>query len=249
MFIPVGTEEHTPRQRFPVVTTAIVALNVLVFLVEVFVLYNGGEEALTVFITAFGVVPAAVTTGQSLLIPFFLTPFTSMFVHGSLTHIGFNMLFLLAFGDNVEDRLGRWRYLLFYLLSGLVAAFAQIAVDPASPIPSVGASGAIAGVLAAYLVLFPKGRVRVFFFLGPLSHTTRISAVLFIGFWFVTQFFSGIGSLGVPTAETGGVAYWAHIGGFDAGLVLVLVFRLFLSRRERVQAASQTHLLNEHTWR
>lgn len=231
MFFPVGTQESTPRQGFPVVTTVLVVVNSLVFLLELFLLFTGGEQALNTFITVFGLVPELFTRGESLLIPFWLTPFTSMFVHGSLTHIGFNMLYLLAFGDNVEDRLGRGRYVAFYVLSGLVAAMANVIVDPTSPIPTVGASGAIAGVLAGYILLFPRGKVRVFFFLGPLSHTTRLSALLFVGVWFVTQFFNGVASLGVATVETAGVAYWAHIGGFAGGLVLTFLFKLFLGRR------------------
>jgi membrane associated rhomboid family serine protease len=117
------------------------------------------------------------------------------------------------------------------------AFLAQIAVNPTSPVPTVGASGAIAGVFGAYLLLFPGGRVRVFFFLGPLSHIARISALLFIGFWFVMQFFSGVGSLGVKTAETGGVAYWAHLGGFLAGLVLAWLYKAFLARPARLKEA------------
>jgi len=236
MFIPVGTEEYETRQRYPYVTIILVVINSLVFLFELFLLWTGGEQALNTFMTAFGIVPAAVTSGKSLLIPFFLTPFTAMFVHGSLTHIGFNMLYLLAFGDNVEDRLGRWRFLIFYLLSGLLASLAQIVVNPASQVPTVGASGAIAGILAGYVLLFPKGRVRVFFFLGPLSRTTRISALLFIGVWFVTQFFNGMGALGVSTAETSGVAYWAHIGGFVAGLVMAFFYSRFTDRSPAAQA-------------
>lgn len=230
MFFPVGTEESTARRGFPVVTTVLVTLNSFVFLFQLFLLFSGGEQALNTFIAAFGLIPELFSSGQSLVIPFWLTPFTAMFVHGSLTHVGFNMLYLLAFGDNVEDRLGWGAFIIFYLLAGLVGAFAQVLVDPASPIPTVGASGAIAGVLAAYIVLFPKGRVRVFFFLGPLSRTTRLSALAFVGVWFVTQFFNGVASLGVATAETSGVAYWAHIGGFAAGLALAFLFRRFLGR-------------------
>ncbi|MEW6569298.1 MAG: rhomboid family intramembrane serine protease [Chloroflexota bacterium] len=228
MFVPVGTEEAEPRQRFPVVTVILVGINALVFLFEAFLLLTGGERALAVFISAFGVVPVAVTQGEQILLPPILTLFTSMFVHGSLSHIGFNMLYLLAFGDNVEDRFGALRYLAFYLLAGLAANLAQIAVDPSSSVPSVGASGAIAGVLAGYLVLFPRGRVRVLFFLGPLSRMTRILSLLYIGFWSIMQFFSGLGSLGVPTAETGGVAYWAHVGGFVFGLGAMLLYRRLL---------------------
>jgi membrane associated rhomboid family serine protease len=229
MFVPIGTEEEAmPRRRFPVVTVTLVAINSAVFLLEMVLLLLGGQEALKMFIAAFGIIPAAVTSGESLLIPFFLTPLTSMFVHASLTHFGLNMIYLLAFGDNVEDRLGRGRFLLFYLLSGLVAALVQIAIDPASQVPTIGASGAIAGVLSGYILLFPKGVVRMFLFLGPLTRIKRLPALLFIGFWFVTQFFNGVGSLGVATAETGGVAYWAHIGGFAAGLGLAWISKLFL---------------------
>lgn len=222
MFMPVGTEEQTPRRQFPVVTVTLVVLNSLVFLIEMLVLYSGGEAALNDFMMTFGVVPNEISNGHSLY-----TLLTSMFVHGGLSHIAFNMVYLLAFGDNVEERLGRGRYLVFYLLSGLGAALAQTAVDPASEIPSVGASGAIAGILSGYVLLFPKGVVRMFLFLGPLTRITRVPAVIYIGIWFITQFFNGVGSLGVATAETGGVAYWAHIGGFVAGLVLAWFYRVF----------------------
>jgi membrane associated rhomboid family serine protease len=235
MFIPLGTEEQIPRQRFPIVTATIVGINILVFLFQLALLWVAGEQALYLFITAFGIVPAALTSGQSLVIPFFLTPFTSMFVHGSLTHILFNMVYLVAFADNVEDRLGHWRFLAFYLLAGLLGGLAQVLVDVSSTVPTVGASGAIAGVLAAYVVLFPQGKVRMFLFLGPLSRIKRVSALIYVGIWFAMQFFSGVGSLGVPTAETGGVAYWAHIGGFLAGLMLAFLFRGY-SKLEYSQA-------------
>jgi len=229
MFVPIGTEEEIPRRRFPVVTVILAALNSLVFLLEVYILLTGGEEALNGFITSFGVVPAAIAGGQSLY-----TLFTSMFVHGGLTHVAFNMLYLLAFGDNVEDRLGRWRYVIFYLLAGLVAALAQIAVDPTSQVPSVGASGAIAGVLSGYILLFPQGVVRMFLFMGPLTRIRRVPAVMYIAFWFITQFFNGVLSLGVATAETGGVAYWAHIGGFGAGLALAWLYKQFIGKESEV---------------
>ncbi|MCX9010234.1 MAG: rhomboid family intramembrane serine protease [Candidatus Methanoperedens sp.] len=225
MFVPVGTEEPVPRRRFPVVTASIVALNIIVFLFELSILLTGGEDALSAFFMSYGVVPAAITSGQSIGIPYYLTPFTSMFVHAGIAHLGFNMLYLSAFGDNVEDRLGRLHYVIFYLLSGLAAALAQIAVNPASQVPSVGASGAIAGVLAGYLLFFPTGIVRMLIFLGPFITITRVSAMLFIIFWFFMQLFIGVASLGVMTEQTGGVAYWAHIGGFTAGLVLAQFYK------------------------
>jgi len=214
------------------VTFSIVVLNILVFLYELYLLFTGGEEALNHFVTTFGVVPAALTQGQSILIPFYLTPLTMMFVHGSVSHVGFNMVYLSAFGDNVEDRLRLGGYIVFYLVSGLLATFAQVFVDPTSQIPSVGASGAIAGVLAGYVILFPGGHVRALLFWGPFIRIARVSALLFIGFWFITQFFAGVASLGVPTAETGGIAYWAHIGGFLAGAILALLYKQFSRKRE-----------------
>lgn len=226
MFIPIGTEEPSPRRRFPVVTVTIVALNVLVFLVEASVLFEGGEGALRRLINAWGTVPAAIAGGQRLY-----TLLTSMFLHGGLAHILFNMIYLLAFGDNVEDRLGRVRYVAFYLLAGFMASLAQITSSPASSVPSVGASGAIAGVLGGYLLLFPRGIVRMFLLLGPFIRITRVPALLFILFWFLTQFLNGVASLGVVTAETGGVAYWAHVGGFAGGLVVMWLYKQLADRR------------------
>ncbi len=225
IIIPLGTTEYPPRRRFPIVTAIIVVLNIVVFFYELSILLTGGGDALDVFIRSYGVVPAAVTTGQNILIPFYLTLFTSMFVHAGFSHLGFNMLYLMAFGDNVEDRLGRLNYLFFYIMTGLAAALTQIAVDPSSQIPSVGASGAIAGILAGYIIFFPKGIVRIFLLIIIFFTVTRVSAVLFIVFWFITQLFIGAASLGVATAQTGGVAYWAHIGGFVTGLVLALYYK------------------------
>ena len=143
-------------------------------------------------------------------------------------HFGVNMLFLWVFGDNVEDRFGHLRYLLFYLAAGLAAVWLQIAIDTTSTVPTIGASGAIAGVLGAYLLLFPYSRIRtavVFFFITII----RIPAFLLLGFWFLLQFFGGLGSLG-PSSQTGGVAYWAHIGGFLLGIAVVIIYKLATSR-------------------
>lgn len=230
MFAPVGTEEIIPRRSFPAVTAAIVALNVLVFLYEIFMLITGGEDGLNSFLQAVALVPGHVTDGQSAILPNYLTFITSMFVHAGLLHIASNMIYLAVFGDNVEDLLGPGLFAVFYLLCGLAASLAQIAADPTSMIPNVGASGAIAGVLAGYLVLLPTGTVRIFFFLPPFSRIARIPALFFISIWFVIQFFSGVMSLG-STAETGGVAYWAHVGGFLAGLALAFVYREIMKRQ------------------
>jgi membrane associated rhomboid family serine protease len=225
MFIPIGTEEPQPRRKFPLMTIILILINVAVYIFETQIAFNQGSSALENFITSYGVVPALIIRGKSLS-----TLLTSIFIHAGLTHILFNMLFLLVFGDNVEDKLGHFGFLIFYLVTGLIASFSQIAVDPSSMIPSVGASGAIAGVLGGYLIFFPHGYVRAFIFLGFLMRISRVPAVIFIGFWFMIQFLNGIITLGVNTVETGGVAYWAHIGGFVAGAVLSIIYRVSRAR-------------------
>jgi len=205
---PIG-DDNSSRKLFPSVTYALVALNVLVFFVE---LVSGDA-----FIETWAFVPARFLANPA---GDFVTIFTSMFMHGGWLHIGGNMLYLWIFGDNVEDRFGHLRYLLFYLLCGVAATFAQLAFSLGSDIPNLGASGAIAGVLGAYVLLFPRRRVTVL--LGYI--VVPMPALVVIGFWIVLQFFNGIGSIAV-SADTGGVAYMAHIGGFIAGLVLALVLR------------------------
>jgi membrane associated rhomboid family serine protease len=207
---------------------AIVVVNVLAFLFEVFVVPD--TDALDGLFLAAGVVPVEFTRGvlvgppPPLGMPW-TTLFTSMFLHGGLLHIASNMLYLFIFGDNVEDRLGHLRFLLFYLLCGVIAGITHIVVNANSPIPSVGASGAIAGVLAAYLRLFPHAQVRTLLFIGPFILVPRIAAAFLILFWFITQFLSGVISLGATSQETSGVAVWAHIGGFIGGLILLEVLR------------------------
>jgi membrane associated rhomboid family serine protease len=215
LFVPIGTEEPQPRRSLPVVTLGLVGLNVLVFVIELVVLAQGGDTSLGKFMTRYGTVPDQVSSGRDLY-----SLVTSMFVHASVAHIAFNMAYLLPFGDNVEDRLGHVGYLVFYLFVGVAASLAQVAIDPSSDVPGVGASGAIAGVLAAYVLFFPQGIVRIFLFLWVWATIGRFPALFFIGFWFLVQFLSGIGSLGAETTATGGTAYWAHIGGFVVGLVV-----------------------------
>ncbi|MFO8011467.1 MAG: rhomboid family intramembrane serine protease [Dehalococcoidia bacterium] len=157
-------------------------------------------------------------------VPNWATLFTSMFIHGDWMHFVANMLFLWVFGDNVEDKFGHFRYLLFYLAAGVAASLIQVATDTSSQIPTIGASGAIAGVLGAYLLLFPYSRIGtavVFFFITYV----KIPAIYLLGFWILLQFISGIGTLG-PSSQAGGVAYWAHIGGFVFGFAVVLVYKL-----------------------
>jgi membrane associated rhomboid family serine protease len=205
---PIG-DDNSARRSVPVVTYALILLNVLMFLFEL----TAGEQ----FIVQWSVVPRRLLSNPASDFP---TLFTSMFMHAGWLHLGGNMLYLWIFGDNVEDSLGHLRFLVFYIICGLAADFAQILVGPGSNIPNLGASGAIAGVLAAYLVLFPRGQVRVIMGYGVIP----MPALVVIGLWIVLQLVSGIGSI-TTTAETGGVAYMAHIGGFAAGLVLAFILR------------------------
>jgi membrane associated rhomboid family serine protease len=198
-----------PSRTTPGVTITLIAANVLVFLFQASLSERGQET----FLYAFGVVPAYFSLASV---------FTSMFVHGGLAHLFGNMLFLWIFGDNVEDRLGHLRFVLFYLLCGFAAALAQTALNPESLVPMVGASGAIAGVMGAYLVLYPHSRVLMLF---PFPvFLFELPAVAFLGIWFVVQFLNGIGQLPIFQQDqlSGGIAFWAHVTGFVAGLVLVV---------------------------
>lgn len=220
----IPLSDDPPRRIFPVVTLALIAINVLVFIYEV-----GLGRQLDAFVQSFGAVPAEIVMGQDLpprapLGSVYVTLITSIFIHGGLLHLGSNMLYLWVFGDNVEESFGHFGFLIFYLVCGVLATLAQIAINTDSTIPSVGASGAIAGVLGAYVVLFGSARVRTLVFLGPIPLLPRIPALILIGFWFLTQLLSGVGQLGVAE-ETGGVAFWAHIGGFVVGLILALLIR------------------------
>src|ERR1700687_6195426 len=225
--IPVRDDPGERRTSFPWVMLSIFVLNVVAFVFELGV---GDTGALDNLFLAAGVVPVEFTRGvlvgpsPPLGMPW-TTLFTSMFLHGGFLHIASNMLYLFIFGDNVEDRLGHFRFLVFYLLCGIVAGITHIVVNANSDVPSIGASGAIAGVLAAYLRLFPHAQVRTLIFIGPLILVPRIAAAFLIVFWFLTQFLSGITSLGATTEQTSGVAVWAHIGGFVAGLILLPLMR------------------------
>jgi len=204
---PIG-DDNSSRRTVPLVTYALIVLNVLFFFVEL----SGGDA----FIEKWAFVPSRFLANP---IVDFLTIFTSMFMHAGWVHLGGNMLYLWIFGDNVEDRFGHIKFSIFYLLCGVAATFAQLAFNSGSNIPNLGASGAIAGVLGAYIVMFPKGKVNVLMGRGVIP----MSALVVIGLWIVLQFFSGIGSI-ANTADTGGVAYVAHIGGFIAGFALTLLF-------------------------
>ena len=201
------------------VTPALIAANVLIFLYQ----WSLGERAGTSFIFDWGVIPADFTL---------LTLFTSMFLHGGFLHAGGNMLYLWIFGDNVEDRFGRGRFLAFYLLCGAAAAVAQTLVSPSSRVPMVGASGAVAGVMGAYFEMYPHSRIVTlvpFLFLQIIE----VPAVFFLGIWFLMQFLSGVGSIAQVEAGTGGVAFWAHVAGFAVGVLGGLLLRR--PERQRVE--------------
>jgi membrane associated rhomboid family serine protease len=205
---PIG-DDNSGRRTFPLVTYALIAINAVVFFLEL----SGGDA----FIQQWAFVPSRFLANPG---GDFLTLFTSMFMHAGWLHLASNMLYLWIFGDNVEDRFGHFKFIVFYLLCGLAATFAQLAFSVGSDVPNLGASGAIAGVLGAYILLFPQGRVKVL----QGTQVIQVPALIVIGLWIVLQFFSGIGSISA-TADTGGVAYMAHIGGFVAGFVLTFLFR------------------------
>lgn len=207
-----------PTHRFPFVTIVIIGLNVAVFLLEL--LFQTSEQ-LNQLTYTFAVIPYNLTHNPGL--PAFLTILTSMFMHGGILHIFGNMLYLWIFGNNVEDNLGHARFLIFYLVCGVAASAAQVVPNPDSQIPLIGASGAIAGVLGAYLVMHPRAQVETILFLYPFIRIVRLPAVIVLSFWILIQVFQGVLSLGMP--QTGGVAWFAHIGGFVAGLVLINIFR------------------------
>ena len=205
-----------PSRTTPFVTVGFIGLNTAAFLFEL----SLPEERLELVLRRYGVVPALLS---------WPTLITSMFLHGGWLHFLGNMLYLWIFGDNVEDRLGHFRFVAFYLLCGVVAALAQVVMRPDSLIPTIGASGAIAGVMGAYLVMYPHSRVLTLVPFIVFWDLIEIPAVFFLGIWFLMQLLSGVGSLAV-TADTGGVAFWAHVAGFMAGLMGVFVFR---RRRQR----------------
>jgi membrane associated rhomboid family serine protease len=203
--MPIG-DDDSGRRTIPLITYALIALNVLFFLVEL----AGGDA----FIEAWAFVPSRFLANP---LGDFMTVFTSMFMHAGWVHLGGNMLYLWIFGDNVEDRFGHIKFLIFYLICGIAATFAQLAFSTGSDVPNLGASGAIAGVLGAYIVMFPKGRVSIL----QGQQVIPVPALIVIGFWFVLQIFNSGGSI----TETGGVAYIAHVGGFLMGVILAFLFR------------------------
>ena len=201
--IPLSDASRRP-DRFSAVTTTIIILNIFVFLLELM----GGED----FVKQWATIPADIVAGRH-----WITILSAMFMHGGLLHILGNMVFLWAFGPQMEDAMGRMRYLIFYLLSGVAASLAQIAAMPDSTVPNLGASGAIAGVMGAFLITYPRDQIRTVVLLGLFTRVTFIPAVLLIGVWFLIQLFNGVGA--VADVQTGGVAYMAHVGGFVFGAI------------------------------
>ena len=206
-------KDDNPRILVPYVTYCIIGINALIFFLQ-FNLGISDPSAEKAFIYRFGFIPADFSL---------ITIFTSMFLHGGISHIMGNMWFLWVFGDNVEGVLGHLKYAIFYLMCGLAATISQLLINPNSTIPMVGASGAIAGVLGMYMIRFPHARVHVFAFIIIFFTTFRVPAMFVLGFWFFNQLTNGFGSLGFDT--TGGVAWFAHIGGFIAGVMLNQAFK------------------------
>lgn len=228
-------KDDIPTRTTPLVTAGLIALNVLVFLYQISLQGEGSADGLRAsrdFILEFGLVPCRLTgacaPGSGLLPPA-VTVLTSMFLHGGLLHVGGNMLYLWIFGNNVEDTLGHGRFVVFYLTSGTVAAAAQTTLSAASSVPMIGASGAVSGVLGAYLLLFPRANVLTLIVFGFFVRLVRIPAVLVLGLWFLVQFLSGLATWGsVPSrgeSAGGETAWFAHLGGFLAGMLLLFVLR------------------------
>lgn len=223
----IPLRDRNPTRRTPVVTLALIVACFAAFALELSVTTTGGDPALEAFFRQWGAVPADVSTalgsgnyfGQATL-----GVLASMFLHASWLHIIGNMLFLWIFGNNVEDRLGSVRFGLFYLVGGIAAALTQVAIDPQSQVPLVGASGAIAAALGAYIVLFPRARILSIVFLGFFYQLLEVPALIVLGYWFVLQLISGFGAFGAETAQ-GGVAFFAHIGGFVLGVAVGLFVR------------------------
>ena len=254
--------DENPQLSVPFVTFAFIALNVAAWLL---LQGLGSEPALTQSVCQLGLIPGELlgAIDRTQVPPDFpcpidgesnwLTLLTSMFMHGSWMHIIGNMWFMWIFGGNVEDAMGHARFAIFYIICGLAAAAAQILVNAASPIPMVGASGAIGGVMGAYIVLYPRVHVHLLVFLGFYATTVAVPAVWMLGYWILVQFVAGLTSIG---AQGGGVAFWAHVGGFAAGALLIMLFRneALLARHpyrgwNQKQHASQAWHKTGSTWR
>lgn len=232
----VPLNDNNPTQITPYITYSLISINIVVFLYEM----GLSRPELDSFFRTYAIVPRELTASflsgdTSQILPQFLTLITSQFLHGGFLHLGGNMLFLWIFGNNIEEQLGRFKYVIFYLTCGILAGLAQWFFSPQSNIPALGASGAIAGVLGAYILRFPHARILTLIPLGFFFYTVRIPAIFFLGFWFVQQAFYGVANLNARSnigIEGGGVAYWAHAGGFVFGVILGPLLGLFSSKRK-----------------
>jgi membrane associated rhomboid family serine protease len=221
--------DYNPSRTFPLMMVTLVVANVLVFL-YMLSLQAQGNHVLARFVLHAAVIPYEYTHGGAVqgippIQPVYLTTLTALFMHAGWLHIGGNMLYLWIFGNNIEDSMGPWRFLLFYLLCGVIATVVYIASAPGSQVPSLGASGAIAGVLGAYLVRFPRAQVDTCVFVVFIITVVRLPAFIVLAGWFILQLFQGVAGLGTGAGLQGGVAVWAHIGGFIAGMILVNFFQ------------------------
>jgi len=230
----IPLRDANPIRRTPIVTIGLIVACVVAFAYSLGAETNGGPSGVERLFFEFGLIPAQLLAewdagrapGEETL-----TVFSSMFLHANLLHLGGNMLYLWIFGNNIEDRFGRLAFIVFYLLGGVAAAASQVAIEPASEVPMIGASGAVSAVLGAYLVLFPRARILSLVFLGFFYQLIEVPALVVLGLWFLLQLIDGIGSLGLAGAEGGGVAFFAHIGGFIAGVVLAIAFRALRAGR------------------
>ena len=238
----IPLRDRNPTRRTPIVTWALIGACFAAFALQLWISASGGERALERFFVQWGAVPAEITDalesgnylGQATI-----GMFTSMFLHGGWLHLLGNMLFLWIFGNNVEDRLGSIPFLLFYLVGGIAAALTQVVIDPRSSVPLVGASGAIAAALGAYIVLFPGARILALVFLGFFYQLLEVPAIVVLGFWFVLQLVSGFMAFDAETAQ-GGVAFFAHIGGFVFGLAVGLLLRVVSGDTGRDRRAARS---------
>lgn len=226
------SDDNRGRRTLPIVTWVLIAMNVAIYAYQAFLSRAGHID----FLQQWATIPEEVMSGSA-----FYTLLTCAFLHGSWFHLGSNMLFLWIFGDNVEDVLGHIKFIIFYVACAVAASMAQVLISQGSEIPLVGASGAVSGLLAAYIVMFPHGRIRTLLTLGIFITLTMLPAWVMIGYWFVLQLISGVLSLNQVGNEGGGVAFFAHIGGFVAGLILVIPLR----NRDRLM--NQRYARNERT--
>ena len=223
----IPLRDANPTRRTPSVTLLLILACSAAFLWELSAAATAGDAALEELVTRYGAVPASVSAdlgAGNLVTPAMLGVLTSIFLHGGWLHLLGNMLFLWIFGNNIEDRFGHLPFLAFYAAGGIAAALAQVAIDPSSTVPLIGASGAIAAVLGAYFVFYPGARITSLVFLGFFYQVLNVPAIVVLGYWFVLQLIDGFASLGADTAQ-GGVAFFAHIGGFVAGMAVALVLR------------------------